>query len=52
MKWKIRAASWEDFPETQKIFAIGECLSHLEYLQHRDGIRVENDGEVNYFYPV
>jgi len=52
MKWNIRATSWEDFPETQKIFAIGECLSHLEYLQRRERVKVDKVGEVNYFYPA
>lgn len=33
MKWKIRADSWETFPVIQKWFAVGECLSHLDYLQ-------------------
>ncbi len=32
MKWKIRAASWEDFPAGQKWFALGECLAHLDHL--------------------
>lgn len=32
MKWKIRAQSWDDFPLAQKWFAMGESLSHLDYL--------------------
>ena len=39
MKWKIRANSWEDFPLQQKWFAVGECLSHLDYLLKRKIIR-------------
>jgi glyoxylase-like metal-dependent hydrolase (beta-lactamase superfamily II) len=32
MQWQIRSANWEEFPAPQKIFAVGECLSHLNYL--------------------
>ena len=33
MKWSIRAAGWESFPSSQKWFAVGEALAHLEFLQ-------------------
>lgn len=47
MKWKIRAADWDSFPIIQKWFAVGECISHLDYLvfenrlydKEEDGIR-------------
>ena len=32
LRWRIRAKSWEDFPLSQKWFALGEALAHLEYL--------------------
>jgi len=35
MRWKIRVNNWDEFPATQKIFAVGECLSHLDYLMLR-----------------
>ena len=38
MRWKIRASNWGDFPPTQKIFAVGECMSHLDYLLRRGKI--------------
>ena len=41
MKWKIRAASWETFPVVQKWFAVGECLSHLDYHMQRGRLRAE-----------
>lgn len=41
MTWKIRADSWEDFPMIQKWFAVGECLSHLDYLRKRGKVRRE-----------
>ncbi|MCR5371378.1 MAG: MBL fold metallo-hydrolase [Clostridium sp.] len=47
MTWKIRSATWAEFPLAQKWFAVGECMSHLNYLVKRgraerrtaDGIR-------------
>ncbi len=39
MRWKIRASTWEDFPPIQKFFAVGEALSHLDYLRVRGQIR-------------
>jgi len=35
MAWSIRCRSWEDFPLTQKFFAVGEALAHLDYLEVR-----------------
>ncbi|MDR0425093.1 MAG: MBL fold metallo-hydrolase [Clostridiales Family XIII bacterium] len=50
MTWKIRAKSWGTFPPTQKWFAMGECLSHLDYLRVRGKIRrVEADGACIYY---
>ena len=46
MRWKIRAANWDEFPAAQKIFAVGECLSHLDYLRLRGVIKRVKDGEV------
>jgi len=43
MRWRIRAANWDDFPASQKIFAVGECLSHLNYLSLRNIICRELD---------
>lgn len=40
MAWRIRADSWETFPAAQRWFALGECLSHIEYLKKR-GLIVE-----------
>ena len=50
MKWKIRAADWDSFPVVQKWFAVGECLSHLDYLLKRNKIRYESaDGAKRYY---
>ena len=50
LTWNIRAKNWDDFPLTQKWFAVGECISHLDYLRHRGLIRREMvDGKCAYF---
>ena len=50
MRWKIRATNWAEFPSTQKIFAVGECMSHLDYLMIREKITSRFDGNlVRYF---
>ena len=35
MAWSIRCRNWEEFPLTQKFFAVGEALAHLDYLTVR-----------------
>ena len=50
MRWKIRASSWDEFPAAQKIFAVGECMSHLDYLRLRGLVRREIDGAVFRYY--
>lgn len=53
MTWKIRADSWQTFPPAQKWFAVGECMSHLDYLRARGAVRREAgpDGVWQYFAP-
>ena len=43
MTWRIRAKNWEDFPPSQKWFAVGECLSHLDFLSAVAEVRFEED---------
>lgn len=43
IRWNIHAESWEDFPPGQKWFAAGETQAHLEYLQLRGFLRMEED---------
>lgn len=52
MKWSIRVNSWEDFPESQKWFAVGEALSHLDYLRLRGRVTREQEGGRNLYYPA
>lgn len=37
--WKIKYREWDDFPTTQKWFAVGETLAHLRYLEHEGKVR-------------
>lgn len=39
MTWSIRAKGWEDFPVGQKWFAVGEALTHLDFLVHVGAVR-------------
>ncbi len=50
MKWKIRAAGWEGFPLTQKWFAMGECLSHLDHLLRIGAVRKQMKDQVFTYY--
>lgn len=51
MRWQIRCRSWEDFPLTQKFFAVGEALSHLDYLLRREQLRREDRNGKWVWYP-
>jgi len=46
MTWSIRAKNWAEFPTTQKWFATGEALSHLEHLFHKKSISKSNVGGI------
>lgn len=50
MTWSIRARSWEEFPVAQKIFALGECLSHLDHLLINGRIRIRTENSVHHYY--
>jgi glyoxylase-like metal-dependent hydrolase (beta-lactamase superfamily II) len=50
MKWDIRAKNWDDFPPGQRWFAVGEALSHLNYLIDQGKVKkIEKDGVYAYF---
>jgi len=52
MRWQIRCESWETFPVTQKFFAVGEALAHLDHLQALgEAGQEERDGLVRW-YPL
>jgi len=52
MTWDIRAASWQEFPITQKWFATGETLAHLLYLESQGRVRRNTDATVNTFEAI
>lgn len=39
LKWSMRGRDWSEFPMHQKWFAVGETLSHLDYLKNRGMIQ-------------
>ena len=46
MTWSYRKNKWEDFPQAQKWFAMGEAIAHLNCLMDRGEIRKEFNGKV------
>lgn len=32
LEWFMRGKSWNEFPKSQKVFAVGETIAHLDYL--------------------
>ncbi|MDR1028405.1 MAG: MBL fold metallo-hydrolase [Clostridiales Family XIII bacterium] len=49
MHWDITFEGWEDFPASQKWFATGEAIAHLQYLYGEGRINRFESGGV-YFY--
>lgn len=53
LTWSMRGRKWPDFPPTQKWFALGETLAHLEYLVDHHTLTVyEKDGIRHYGLPA
>jgi len=49
LKWSMRGKPWEEFPDNQKWFALGETLSHLDYLVLRNKVeRTEAEDKILY----
>jgi hypothetical protein len=51
MKWNIRAKNWDDFPPGQRWFAVGEALSHLNYLIDQGKVQKIEKGGVHIYFP-
>ena len=50
MAWSIRCRNWTEFPLTQKFFAAGEAMAHLDYLTARGQVlRRKEWGYYRYF---
>ncbi len=50
MTWSIRAKNWAEFPVTQKWFAVGEALAHLEHLRHKGKVNYKFENERYIYY--
>lgn len=46
VKWNMRGKSWTEFPDNQKWFAVGETLSHLDYLFNENKIEKFKDNDM------
>lgn len=46
LKWSMRGKSWAEFPLSQRWFAVGETMAHLDYLILR-GMAEKKEGERN-----
>lgn len=44
LKWSMRGKTWEEFPLSQRWFAVGETMSHLDYLIKR-GMVEKTEGD-------
>jgi len=50
MHWDIRFESWEQFPPSQKWFAVGETLAHIDYLLAADKVVSKETDSVRRYY--
>lgn len=49
MTWSMRGKNWDEFPIQQKWFAIGETISHLDYLMKQGLITRHEEKEIIYY---
>jgi len=49
IKWFVKYPSWDEFPPFQKYLAIGECLSHLDFLERQGFITKISAGSINLY---
>lgn len=52
MAWRIRSRNWQEFPVTQKWFAVGETVAHLEHLVALRQMVSDKQGGIIRYYPV
>ncbi len=49
MKWSMRGKDWSEFPIQQKWFAVGETLSHIDYLINKNKVeKIEKENKMYY----
>ena len=49
MSWSIRAKSWQEFPATQKWFAVSEALAHLDYLVANGSLKCREQNGIRHY---
>ncbi len=49
MQWSMRGKDWSGFPAHQRWFAVGETLSHLDYLIEKGKLTVARENKVNIY---
>ncbi|MGI6720602.1 MAG: MBL fold metallo-hydrolase [Anaerovoracaceae bacterium] len=52
LQWDIRSRGWDDFPASQKWFAVGEAHSHLEHLRAIGDAEMEEEDGILYYKSV
>lgn len=52
MKWSIRCSGWQDFPVTQKWFAVAETMAHLDWLERRGQVYLKEREGIIHVYPA
>ncbi len=45
MKWQMRGKNWDEFPISQRWFAVGETIAHLDYLMAKGIIKCDIGSE-------
>ena len=50
MTWDIGHKSWDLFPTSQKLFAFGEAMAHVKYLEEEGEVRREANGQGMVFF--
>ncbi len=49
VKWRVRYNSWDEYPYSERFFAMGEALAHLRYLEVKGLVERRNCGEFTCF---
>jgi hypothetical protein len=50
MTWDIGYKCWDSFPAAQKLFAFGEAMAHLKYLEEEGQVAWEIEDEKVVFF--
>lgn len=49
MQWDIRAKNWQDFPSSQKWFAVAEAAAHIKHLLAKGQVKEEIKNGIGYY---